>query len=283
MLGTMEVEVRDPSSLARAEPGGFSFCKNLGEQGKSEVRRSLASVVVVPMEADVSWARDNQTLIRTPTPRRTFVEALQHLVPRTVASGVHPTALVDPTASIDPTASVGAQCCIGPDCWIGAGTVIQPHVIVGSGTRIGCDSTIFSGSVIGSDGFGYERDLDGSVLKFPHLGTVRIGDRVEIGSNVCIDRGTLDETVIENDAKIDNLVHIAHNVRVGEGAFVIALSMIGGSVDIGPRAWVAPGSCVMNGAAIGQDATVGLGAVVIRPVEPNETVVGNPARPLDNR
>lgn len=148
------------------------------------------------------------------------------------------------------------------------------------GTRIGRNVTVFSGTVIGADGFGYERRADGGMEKFIHKGGVVIEDDVEIGSNTSIDRGTLGDTILRRGAKVDNQVHIAHNCDVGEDAVVIAQSMIGGSVKIGARAWIAPSVVVMNGIAIGQDAMCGLGSIVTKSVKDGETVMGNPARPL---
>jgi UDP-3-O-[3-hydroxymyristoyl] glucosamine N-acyltransferase len=117
--------------------------------------------------------------------------------------------------------------------------------------------------------------------KFLHLGGVVIEDNVEIGSNTSIDRGTLADTFIRRGAKIDNQVHIAHNCDIGPDAVVIAQAMIGGSVKIGRGAWIAPGVVVMNGIAIGAGAFCGLGSIVTKPVADGLTVMGNPARPID--
>jgi UDP-3-O-[3-hydroxymyristoyl] glucosamine N-acyltransferase len=106
---------------------------------------------------------------------------------------------------------------------------------------------------------------------------------VEIGANTAIDRGTLADTVIEDEAKIDNLVHVAHNCHIKRGAFVIATSILCGGVVVGERAWVAPNASILEQITIGDDATVGLAATVIRDVEPGAVVVGSPARPLGQR
>jgi UDP-3-O-[3-hydroxymyristoyl] glucosamine N-acyltransferase len=257
-----------------------SFCKWPDERGRSAVLRSSATVVFVPEEADESWRRPDTTLVPTPNPRRTFILALDlALGPPVVTAGIHPTAVVDSTAVIDSTAEVTAGCYIGPRCVVGPAVVLHPHVVLMEDVHIGLGSVVFGGTVIGSDGFGYERDEDGSVLKFRHIGGVRIGMNVEVGANTCIDRGSLGHTTIDDDARIDNLVHIAHNVHVGRGAFVIALAMIGGSTDIADGAWIAPGAVLRNAITIGPRATVGLGAVVTRSVPADEIVLGNPARP----
>jgi len=129
-------------------------------------------------------------------------------------------------------------------------------------------------------GFGYERDSGGRYWRFPHVGKVVIEADVEIGSNTCIDRGAIGETRIGRASKIDNLVHIAHNVTLAPNSIVIANAMLGGSVHVGEGAWIAPSASIMNQAHIGARAIVGLGAVVLKSVDADTTVVGNPAKPL---
>jgi UDP-3-O-[3-hydroxymyristoyl] glucosamine N-acyltransferase len=151
---------------------------------------------------------------------------------------------------------------------VGRDLVIHPSVRIGAGCSIGLH------------GFGYAKAPDGSWLRFPHVGRVVIEEGVEIGSNVCIDRGSLTDTRICSGVKIDNHVHIAHNVIIGRNTLVIAHAMIGGSVTIGESCWIAPGALIKNKVTIGDGATVGLGAVVLHDVDPGVTVVGNPAMPL---
>lgn len=187
---------------------------------------------------------------------------------------------------IHPSASVSASAQLAPGVTIGAGCVIRERVLIGpnsclANTTVHDDVVVGCNCSIGLPGFGYDRAPSGDWVRFPHVGRVVIESTVEIGSNVCIDRGALGETRIERGAKIDNLVHIAHNVVVGRGALVIANAMIAGSARIGANAWVAPSVSVLNQLDVGAGATLGIGAVVIRNVDPNATVVGNPAKPLD--
>lgn len=142
------------------------------------------------------------------------------------------------------------------------------------GVRWGENFKCAAGTVIGSDGFGYERDDDGYFL-MPHLGSVIIGDNVEIGANTVIDRGTFSHTRIGHGTKIDNLVHIAHNCQIGENVMIVAGTSLGGSVTIEDDVWLGINSTVMQGVTIGRRATIGIGAVVLRDVEPGQTIVGH--------
>ncbi len=211
-------------------------------------------------------------------PRLEFARTVGRFFGTVVEPGVSPSASVDPTAeigpgtAIQPGAYVAAEVVIGESCLIGANAVLLPGTVVGDRTIIG------PGTVIGHTGFGYERDHDGTPVPMPHSGGVRIGSLVEIGANACIDRGTLDDTVIESHVKTDNLVHIAHNCTVQEGAFVCAAATLSGGVRIGQRAWISPNATVMQKVSVGADAVVGLGSTVLQDVPDGVTVFGSPAR-----
>lgn len=200
-----------------------------------------------------------------------------HFSPNLHVYNIHPSAVIEPSASIDASAVIGANSYVGANSVIGARSIIAPNVTIYYGCTIGADVTINAGTVIGADGFGYEQNADGGYEKFPHLGGVIIEDGVEIGANACIDRAALDNTIIKRRARIDNLVHVAHNVVIGEDAVVIALTMLGGSVVVGDRAWIAPAAVIINQKSIGRDAIVGLAAVVTKDVADGQTVMGSPA------
>jgi UDP-3-O-[3-hydroxymyristoyl] glucosamine N-acyltransferase len=236
------------------------------------------SIILCPPEQAANLT--TSTLIVVKNPRLAFLRLVaQFFPPPRPAPGIHPTAFVEPGASIDPAASIGAFCYVGNDVTIGAGSILYPHVAIYCPAIIGRNVKVFAGTSIGADGFGYERTPDGTLESFPHVGGVRIDDDVDIGANTCIDRGTLADTHICAGAKIDNLVHISHNVRVGARAVVIAQSMVGGSVDIGDEAWLAPSVGILNQKRIGARATVGFGALVVKDVPDGETVMGAPAMP----
>ncbi|MDD5053436.1 MAG: DapH/DapD/GlmU-related protein [Sulfuricurvum sp.] len=147
-------------------------------------------------------------------------------------------------------------------------------------TRIGKNVRIKPGCVIGEDGFSYERQKGGSLQRFLHYGNVVIGDDVEIGANTTIDGATFGSTIIGNGTKIDNLVHIAHNVVIGDDCLIVANVGIGGGVKIGDRCFIGLGAQIKDGISIGSDCTIGMGAVVLEDVPAGSTVVGNPARKI---
>jgi UDP-3-O-[3-hydroxymyristoyl] glucosamine N-acyltransferase len=130
----------------------------------------------------------------------------------------------------------------------------------------------------GPDGFGYERKEDGTLVKFSHFGKVIINDNVDIGSNTCIDRGTINDTIIGEGSKVDNLVHIGHNVRIGKNCVIIAQSMIGGSTVIDDNVWISPSSVIRDGLRIGRHALIGMGSVVTKNIPANEIWIGTPAK-----
>ena len=182
------------------------------------------------------------------------------------------------TNQIGKNVYIGHNCYISPKVIIKDNVVINNNVVIEGNVVIGNDAIIYSGVVIGADGYGYYQNDKGQNIKVPHLGGVIIGNSVEIGANTCIDRGTLGDTIIEDNVKIDNLCHIAHNVHIEKNASVIALSMIAGSVVLKENSYIAPSASVMNQLTIGKNSVVGLGAVVVKNVEDNVVVAGVPAK-----
>jgi UDP-3-O-[3-hydroxymyristoyl] glucosamine N-acyltransferase len=187
-----------------------------------------------------------------------------------------------PTAPpvLHPTARIGRGVVLGNGVVIGANTIIHHNVVIGEGVAIGDRCVVKSCAVIGEDGFGFERDEQGMPFRLVHLGSVIIGNDVEIGSLTTVCRGTLGDTVIEDHAKIDDHVHIAHNVKVGRGAMIIACAEVSGGVEVGEQAWIGPNASVIQQVKIGAQSMVGIGANVIRSVDGGATVAGNPAKVL---
>jgi len=172
---------------------------------------------------------------------------------------------------------IGDKVEIGDNCQIGSNTVIESNTILGDNVEIG------SNSVIGGVGFGYAQDeLTKQYVRFPHYGRVIIHNNVSIGNNTCIDRGSLSDTIMHDGVKIDNLVHIAHNVKIGKNTLIIANAMIAGSVIIGENCWIAPSSCIRNGITIGDNVTVGLASTVTKNIGSSQTVMGSPAVSIED-
>lgn len=257
-----------------AGPGALTFCRR-ADQNLSDADRSRASAIIVP---DVPCEAHHATLIFVANPRLSFIKLAAALLAETVDPSIHPTSLIDASAAVDSGAQIGAYAIIGPRCVVGPGTVIGAHVVLHRDVRIGANCKIDPGTIIGGEGFGFERDQTGRLINFPHVGGVIIGNGVDIGANTCIDRGTFGDTMIGDGARIDNLAHISHNVRVGAHAVVVTQTTICGSVEIGEGAWVSPNASVLNQRKIGRGAMVGMGAVVLTDVPDCAVVAGNPAK-----
>lgn len=195
---------------------------------------------------------------------------------------------------IEKSANIATGVKIGVDCYIGHNVVVEEGCVIGDyceilhntvllkGTRVGSNVRIGSNCTIGNYGFGYEKNDSGQYKLIEHLGIVVIENDVEIHNNTCIDRAVLGSTVIEKNVKIDNLVHIAHGVRLEENSLVIAHAMVAGSVVVGRNSWISPGALVKNQLKVGADAIVGLGAVVVKNVPDGQTVIGNPAESMES-
>ena len=194
---------------------------------------------------------------------------------------IDPTAVIKEGAVLGNNVTVGAHCYIGPHVVIGDNTIIHPNVVIDNNVTIGHDCEIKSGTVIGQSGFGFERNENGEPIRFPHLGKVIIGNYVSIGANNTVDRATLGATIMEDYVKTDNLVHIAHNDVIKYGSLITAGAIFSGGVTVGEKSWVAPNTCFMQQITIGSNSTIGLGAVVLKNVDDNAVMVGNPARKLE--
>ncbi len=276
------LRLRRPAQLAEAGPGDVAFCGATARDPAALLRTSAPTLLLLDrrLNLEPSQLKERIAIVAVcDNARLTFARLLERffLPPRPV--GIHPSAVIAPSAQLGRDVYIGPLCTLGEHVVVGDETVLHAGVHLYSQVRLGRRVTVHSGTVIGADGFGYEREPTGELTKFPHLGGVVIEDEVEIGANTCIDRGTLADTFVGRGARIDNLVHLAHNTRVGAHAAVIAHAMIGGSTHIGARAWIAPSACVRDRVRIGDDAVVGLGAVVTRPVPDGATVFGSPARP----
>ncbi len=169
---------------------------------------------------------------------------------------------------------------IGDNVIIGDNTEIRHHVVIGDNTVIGNNCLVKSHTVIGEEGFGFERDENGVPIRIPHLGRVVIGNNVEIGALNTVMRGTLDDTIVADNVKTDDHVHIGHNVYIGRGCVITACAEISGSAKIGEMTSLGPNCSVMNGISIGSNCIVGLGTVVTKSLPNDVVAAGCPARVL---
>ena len=179
--------------------------------------------------------------------------------------GIHPSAVVEEGAFIDPTASVGALCFVGRGARIGAGTVLHPRVTLGEDCVIGARCVIQSGAVIGGDGFGFAPH-EGAWEKIEQLGAVRIGDDVEIGANTCVDRGALQDTVIEDGVKLDNLIQIGHNCHIGRHTAMAGCVGVAGSARIGAHCTVGGAGMILGHLTIADHVHISSASIVTRSI-----------------
>lgn len=226
-----------------------------------------SGIVIAPSESTILHG----VHLCSDTPRRDFVKALNILEQRCGFA-------FDGALDIHDSVVLGENSVIGKRVHIGEGTVIGANVVISDGVNIGKNCVIMSGAVIGEEGFGYERLENNELLRFPHLGSVIIEDNVRIGNNCTVCKGTLGNTLICDGAKIDNLVHISHNVQIGKNAVVIACAELSGSVVVNENAWVGPNSAVREKLTVGASSMVGIGAVVVKDVPEKHVVFGNPAK-----
>ncbi len=191
---------------------------------------------------------------------------------------VAPFAVIEANAVLEEGVQIGAGVYVGEGCQIGRQSILHAHAVLYAGTRVGRFCILHAGCVLGTDGFGYEPGPQG-LRKVPHLGRVEVADRVEIGAHTCIDRAKVGVTRIELGTKLDNLVHIGHNVHVGAHCVVAAQTGVAGTVEIGQGVMLAGQAGIKDHVRIGDGARVAAQAGVIGDVAPGETVSGYPARP----
>ena len=243
------------------------------------VEKSLAHVLLVDEEIKPVQGK---VLIVVKHPKMALAKVGNHFFVEKPEIGIHPTAIIHNEARIGNDVSIGAYCVIGK-ATIDDGCIIDSYVRIYDDVVIGNHCNIKAGAVIGGAGFGFERDENGNKFRFPQIGSVRIGNDVEIGSQTCIDRGALSDTIIGDHTKINNLCHIAHNNKIGRNVTVTGCVNLSGGNIIEDNVWIAPNSSIVGYVHIGENSTIGMGAVVVKDVPANEVWVGNPARKLEKK
>ena len=291
VLGDGSVELTGLAPADCARPGDLTFAEKASYFAAAE--QSQAAAILVP----AGFTSSRKVLICVPNARVAVARLLPlFFPPDQYPPAIHPSATIAPSAQVDPTAHVGPGCVVGERVRLGARSVLVggnhigrdsavgddvclfPNVVIYARTRIGHRVTIHAGTVIGSDGYGYVFD-EGRHRKMLQVGNVIIHDDVEIGANSAIDRAALGSTVIGQGTKIDNLVHVAHNVVLGRHCLVMGQVGFAGSTQLGDYCVIASQSGIAGHLKLGNQATVGAKSGVMRDVPDKGTVLGIPAAP----
>ena len=277
-------------SLGEATGNDLTFCSSASEKAVADVTRSKGGVILCSKELKGQLhAASGTQLVFLDNPRRAFVtvvtELQQRIRPRNNwgRAMIAPTAVIAPSAKIGVNSEIGNFVVVGENCIVGDGCRIHDRVTIGANCRLGKNCVIQSGVTIGEDGFSYERYDSGHLKQFPHFGAVIIGDDVEISANVNIARGSLTDTFIGSGTKIDALVHIAHNVRIGSNCQLTGGTVIGGSAIVGDSCWTGLNSTIKDHARLGDNVIVAAGACVIHEVPDGDIVAGVPAKSIKSK
>lgn len=289
VLGDGSLSLSGFAPANSAQPGDLTFAEK--ESYFAAAEQSQASAILVPE----GFTSTTKTLIQVKNARIAMARLLPVFYPvEQYAAGVHPSAIIDATAKVDATAHIGPNVVIGPDVRIGARSVLLGGNHIGRGTQLGDDVTlhpgviiysrcklghrvsVHSGTIIGADGFGYSFD-EGKHRKILQVGDVVIGNDVEIGANSAIDRGALGSTEIGEGTKLDNFVHLAHNVKVGKHSIIMGQVGIAGSTTVGDYTVVASQTGIAGHLAIGSQVTIGAKSGIMRDIPDKSKVLGVPA------
>ena len=289
VLGDSALTLSGFAPADRAQPGDLTFAENETYFARAEA--SAASAILVAG----NLTSQKKVLIRVANARIAFAKVLPLFFPEPAfPAGVHPTAIVAASAQIAPSANIGPLCIVGEKARIGARVVLEGLDYVGDNSQLGDDTRIFpnvsiyarseigsrvrihSGTVIGSDGFGFVFD-EGVHRKVPQIGNVIIGDDVEIGANVAVDRGALGPTTIGKGTKIDNLVQVAHNVTIGEHCLLVSQVGIAGSTQLGNYVTLAGQVGLAGHLKLGNQVMVAAQSGVMTDIPDGEKFLGTPA------
>ncbi len=294
LLGSGKTPITGVSSIDQSKEGDISFIKD--ESLIDKIYKTKASAIVVHRQInDIE-----KPLIVTKNPFLAFTKFLQVVSDqkKTQLRSLHESAIISKSSCIGNNVSLGAHVIIDEMTKIGNNVTIYPNVYIGKNCSIGDNSTIYPNvtireevvmgrrvivhpsTTIGGDGFGYLQ-IKRRHVKIPQVGSVEIGDDVEIGSNVTIDRAALDKTIIGSGVKIDNHSHIAHNVIIGENSMLIAYAKIAGGARIGKNVMIAEDVGITDHAVIGDNCIIGGGSNVYKSLEPGSIVWGSPAKPIN--
>lgn len=294
IVGDSSVIITGANGIKEAVAGDITFLAN--SRYTSLLDTTAASAIITSQDIKES----SKPIIRTDNPSLAFAKVISLIAPDNAKhfKGIHPTAILGKNVKLGKDLALGPYVIIEDDVILGDNTVIYPGTFIGKGSNIGDGALIYSnvsireriilgkrviihsGTVIGSDGFGFVT-VDGVHHKIPQVGIVEIGDDVEIGANVTIDRARFGKTIIGSGTKIDNLVQIAHNVVIGKNCLIVAQVGIAGSTTLGNNVTIAGHAALTGHVTIGDGAIVAAGAGVGKSVPANAIVSGWPARPFN--
>ena len=269
VVGDPATPIAQVASLEHAGPRHIAFFTGMRYRDKLAATRAAAVVVAPEHEALTTLPR-----IVTERPYPYFARLSQLFNPLVIQPpGVHGSAVVAATARLAKGVSVGAGCVVGEGVEIGEDSCLYPRVVIYPGCRIGSRAIVHSGAVIGADGFGIAQE-EGRWIKIPQIGGVRIGDDVEIGANTTIDRGALEDTVLEDGVKLDNQIQVGHNVRIGAHTAIAGCAGIAGSADIGRRCTIGGAAVILGHLRLVDDVHVSAGTLVSRSILKPGTYTG---------
>ncbi len=290
LVGDGSILISDATNLMNAGKGAISF---LADSKKLSLLDSTSAEAII---VSLDFVDDRFPVIKVKDPNLAFAQIHNIFVQKPfVASGISAKADIGENCQISSAVSIGPMCVLGRDVEIGERVILHPGVVVGNNVKLGDDCVIFpnvtiysdcqlgrrvvihSSTVIGSDGFGYATTPNGKHVKRHHVGRVIIEDDVEIGANVCVDRGTFDDTLIKSGTKIDNLVQVAHNVEIGENSILVAQSGIAGSSSLGKNVVLGGQTGIAGHIHLGDRCMVGAQSGVHNNQKPGSIISGTPA------
>lgn len=248
-----------------------------------EIPKFKTGTLICPVQFNPIDGNKDVNYIFSKNPRESFRELMILFEKNSESNFVnYKNSWVDENVTIHPCTKLGIGVVIEKDVEIGTNVKIEHYTVVKRGTILKNNISIGSNCTIGGFGHGYEKNSDGDYSYIPHLGNVIISDNVRIGNNSCIDRAVVGSTFIGENVKIHNLVQISHGVKIGRNCLVIANSMISGSTTIEENCWISPSATVTNKITVKKNSLLGIGTVVIKDIDENSIVAGNPSKFLRN-
>lgn len=296
LIGNTTQTITGPEDLKKAEVNHITFIGSIKYVSRWKDSKACAAIVNANLKVEPG---ENRALIKVKNADLAMAKILEafELEPPVFDSDIHPTAVVHNTATLGVGCKIGANTYVGKDVVLGDGVILYPNVTILDETSIGKNTIVWSGTVIrercqigsfcifhnnvsiGADGFGYRPSEDGrGLVKIPQIGTVIIGDDVEIGANSCVDRGKFSATTIGDNCKIDNQVQIAHNCIMGRSCIMAGHSGLAGSVTLGDGVIIGGSASIKDHTTIHSGATVGAGSGVVGDIQAGKTVLGYPAQ-----